>query len=182
MADYSKTTDFAIKDGLASGNPSKVIKGTEHDTEYNNIATAIASKSDVVSTYWRTNILGTVGQSAGVPTGAIIQTGTNSNGTFVKLADGTMICRTSFSTTNPVNTAIGSIFKSSSEESWTFPAVFIATPSLTGFVISGTANSWVGLGANATGGGTSTLFVVMSAASQTAPTTVISLMAVGTWF
>lgn len=47
MSNYTKTTDFAIKDGLASGNPSKIIKGTEHDTEYNNIATAVASKADL---------------------------------------------------------------------------------------------------------------------------------------
>lgn len=49
MSDYTKTTDFAIKDGLATGNPAKVIKGTEHDTEYNNIATAIATKADKAS-------------------------------------------------------------------------------------------------------------------------------------
>jgi len=49
MSNYAKTTDFAIKDGLAPGNPSKVVKGTEFDTEFNNIATAISSKADVNS-------------------------------------------------------------------------------------------------------------------------------------
>lgn len=39
---YTKTTDFAAKDALASGNPSKIVKGTEIDTEFNNIATADA--------------------------------------------------------------------------------------------------------------------------------------------
>jgi glutamate dehydrogenase/leucine dehydrogenase len=42
--------------------------------------------------YSRDNILGTVSQSAGVPTGAIIERGSNANGEFVKYADGTMIC------------------------------------------------------------------------------------------
>jgi hypothetical protein len=46
MSNYSKSTDFAVKDGLASGNPSKIVKGTEIDTEFNNIATAVASKAD----------------------------------------------------------------------------------------------------------------------------------------
>lgn len=46
MSNYTKTTNFAIKDGLVSGNPSKIIKGTEIDTEYNNIASAVASKPD----------------------------------------------------------------------------------------------------------------------------------------
>jgi hypothetical protein len=39
------------------------------------------------------NIVGTVSQSAGVPTGGIIESGSNANGEFTKFADGTMICR-----------------------------------------------------------------------------------------
>jgi len=46
MADYAKTTNFATKDNLTSGNPAKIVKGTEIDTEFNNIATAIATKQD----------------------------------------------------------------------------------------------------------------------------------------
>ena len=38
------------------------------------------------------NILGTVSQTAGVPTGAIIESGSNGNGSYVKYADGTLIC------------------------------------------------------------------------------------------
>lgn len=46
MSNYVKSTDFAIKDSLASGNPAKLVKGTEIDTEFNNIASAVASKAD----------------------------------------------------------------------------------------------------------------------------------------
>ena len=46
MANYTKTTNFAAKDALASGNASKVVKGTEIDTEFTNIQTAIATKVD----------------------------------------------------------------------------------------------------------------------------------------
>ena len=46
MSNYTKSTNFAAKDALASGNPSKIVKGTEIDTEFNNIATAIATKTD----------------------------------------------------------------------------------------------------------------------------------------
>jgi hypothetical protein len=46
MANYTKTVDFAAKDALASGNPNKVAQGTQIDTEFNNIATAIATKLD----------------------------------------------------------------------------------------------------------------------------------------
>jgi hypothetical protein len=46
MSDYTKSTNFATKDNLSSGNPLKIVKGTEIDTEFNNIATAIATKQD----------------------------------------------------------------------------------------------------------------------------------------
>jgi hypothetical protein len=46
MAEYVKSTNFATKDNLTSGNPAKIVKGTEIDTEFNNIATAIATKQD----------------------------------------------------------------------------------------------------------------------------------------
>ena len=49
MSNYTKSTDFAAKDALASGNASKIVKGTEIDTEFNNIATAVATKADLAS-------------------------------------------------------------------------------------------------------------------------------------
>lgn len=50
MTDYTKTTDFAAKDGLPSGDADKVVKGTEFEVEFDNIATAIATKFDSSST------------------------------------------------------------------------------------------------------------------------------------
>ena len=49
MSDYNKSTNFASKDNLSSGNPLKIVKGTEIDTEFNNIAIAIATKADLAS-------------------------------------------------------------------------------------------------------------------------------------
>jgi len=49
MSNYTQTTNFATKDALASGNPSKVVKGTEINTEFANIATAVATKADSAS-------------------------------------------------------------------------------------------------------------------------------------
>jgi len=46
MANYTKSTNFAAKDALISGNAAKVVKGTEIDTEFTNIQTAIATKAD----------------------------------------------------------------------------------------------------------------------------------------
>ena len=65
------------------------------------------------------NLLGTVSQTAGVPTGAVIERGANANGEYVKFADGTLICTTSgrtlaYSTADLVT------------YTWTFPAPFVA--------------------------------------------------------
>ena len=46
MSNYTKTVNFAAKDSLTTGDANKVVKGTEIDTEFNNIATAIATKAD----------------------------------------------------------------------------------------------------------------------------------------
>jgi hypothetical protein len=49
MSNYTKTTNFATKDALPSGNAAKIVRGTEIDTEFNNIATASATKADTAS-------------------------------------------------------------------------------------------------------------------------------------
>ena len=49
MSNYTQTTNFATKDALASGNPLKIVKGTEINTEFANIATAVATKADSAS-------------------------------------------------------------------------------------------------------------------------------------
>lgn len=46
MSNYTKSVNFAAKDSLSTGNSAKIVRGTEIDTEFNNIVTAIASKAD----------------------------------------------------------------------------------------------------------------------------------------
>ena len=50
MSNYTKTVNFAAKDALTTGDANKIVKGTEIDTEFNNIATAVATKYDSSST------------------------------------------------------------------------------------------------------------------------------------
>jgi hypothetical protein len=49
MTNYTKSTNFATKDTLTSGDPLKIVKGTEINTEFDNIQTAVNSKSDTAS-------------------------------------------------------------------------------------------------------------------------------------
>jgi hypothetical protein len=49
------------------------------------------AQNDPAKLFRQDNILGTVSESGGVPTGAIIERGSNANGEFVRYADGTLI-------------------------------------------------------------------------------------------
>ncbi len=87
MSNYTKSTNFAAKDSLPSGNANKVVKGTEINTEFDNIATAIATKADLNSPTLVTPNLGT--PSAAVltnATGLPISTGVSGLGTGVATA------------------------------------------------------------------------------------------------
>jgi len=49
MSNYVQSTNFATKDALPSGDPLKIVKGTEINTEFVNISVAIATKADLIS-------------------------------------------------------------------------------------------------------------------------------------
>jgi hypothetical protein len=67
MSNYTKLTNFASKDSLASGNPLKVIKGTEIDDEFESIETAVGTKADLASPTF-----------TGIPTAPTASAGTSS--------------------------------------------------------------------------------------------------------
>jgi hypothetical protein len=90
-------------------------------------ALAPAVPADV---YRRSNIIGTVSQAGGVPTGGVIERGSNANGEYVRLADGTQICAVVRShTTTGSWTALGSTgIVWWLVPTWLFPATFISQP------------------------------------------------------
>lgn len=49
MSNYTKATNFATKDTLPTGDSGKIVKGTEIDSEFNAISSAISSKADTAS-------------------------------------------------------------------------------------------------------------------------------------
>jgi hypothetical protein len=49
MSSYTKATDFAAKDALNTGNPAKLVKGTELGTEFDAIEAAVNSKADTAA-------------------------------------------------------------------------------------------------------------------------------------
>ena len=57
----------------------------------------------------------------------IDEDGSNSNGDYVRLIDGTQICWQSVTATN-TNVASGSLFWTTADVTWTFPAAFVGVP------------------------------------------------------
>jgi|TARA_R110000824_G_scaffold297205_1_gene485425 hypothetical protein len=49
MTDYTKTTNFLAKDSLPDSDTAKIIRGSEFDTEFNSLVTAVASKANTLS-------------------------------------------------------------------------------------------------------------------------------------
>ena len=76
MSNYTKTTNFAVKDSLVSGNAAKLVKGTEVNTEFDNIATAVSTKADTAGP----TFTGTITAAALTVSGTF--TGTLDGGTY----------------------------------------------------------------------------------------------------
>jgi hypothetical protein len=124
--------------------------------------------------------VGAVAQAAGIPTGAIIESGSNANGNYIKYADGTMICTRVVSGTYNVNNAFGSMWYANIA-SQAFAATFIAAPICTIASVYGVGAVMWGAGVLATTTGSGGLTIV-SASSFASAALTISLVAIGRWF
>jgi hypothetical protein len=79
---------------------------------------------DMTKAYHPGNIVGTVAQASGTPTGAILEYTTNANGDCIRYADGTQICTMSCSFPANSNDNNGTLF--------TFPKPFASVKSISG--------------------------------------------------
>lgn len=100
-------------------------------------------------------IVGTVSQSGGVPTGALMETGSNANGRYLRFADGTQICWHRASNFTATDVASGVLYQAATPVAFAFPASF-ATPPIVSVI------------ADKQGGGSGALWGVMSSNQPTA--------------
>ncbi|OSQ43869.1 DUF2793 domain-containing protein [Marivita geojedonensis] len=92
--------------------------------------------------YLKGAILSPVTQDAnGMPTGGVMERGSNANGDYVRFADGTQICTSPDIPTGPISNQAGALWQSN-HLAWTFPAAFApgVPPILTGE--SGNTSAW----------------------------------------
>jgi hypothetical protein len=161
-APYSSTVQIALRTGTQPEQYVRFYDGS--------------SWSGWQKSYDQGNILGTVSQSGGTPTGAVIQRGSNGNGEFVRFADGTQICTHSISG-GATTTAAGSIF-TSGDETWTFPQAFTSATGLTVAASVMTVGRWC----NVYGTTSSDATIRQFNSSSNAGTPSIRVVAIGRWF
>jgi uncharacterized protein YjbI with pentapeptide repeats len=142
MSNYNYTNSkFSGKDALANGDNDKVIRGSDFETEFSNIETAIATKADINNqTHTGTTVIATADINAGtidnVAVGSATITGSTVDNTVIggttaaaitgTTIDGTTITGTTVTGTDLVSTDV--------------------TIDTDVFVVDGTTNDNVGIG------------------------------------
>jgi hypothetical protein len=99
--------------------PLPTLGSPNFDAEANatfvGLANFVGEVNNLPGLFTRLNIIGEVTQSGGVPTGALIEIGSGSNGAYLRLAGGLQVCWHNLTT----STSAGVI--------WTFPKPFVNT-------------------------------------------------------
>lgn len=186
------TDDFAIKvsadgsswtEAMRFMGPTGLVTGDAIQASPTDITPGRLARVDYV--FGPANVLGTVSETGGTPTGAVIERGGDANGTYVRFADGTQIC------THVIQLGYSGAVRLSAQ--WTFAQPFASDP-----VVSGTvdltdlvANATpspdevgdVRTGAQST---TATTFWLYKMKGMTAfvagDTCLVSVMALGRWY
>lgn len=129
------------------------------------------------------NVLGTVAQSSGIPTGAIIEAGSDANGQYTRYADGTQHCWTIFDDAAANWTTVhGAAFVRAAPLTFTFAKAFSAAPTVTANARRGADGLAFGVSIRDVGTADVTLtpygFVTLGAGNAKT----VHIHAVGRWF
>lgn len=158
MTDYVKIYDYAAKDALLTGNPAKLVKGTELGAEFDAVAVAVASKVDEVG--------GTsTNQTLTTPNAATIGPDSNSQHTLPDVAADTITLNAASQTLTNKTITAPAINGTITTTGLTLPALTLAG------AVTGGGQNVSGLGALGCGAITATT----GASADTNP----SLIAVG---
>lgn len=160
-----------------TSNPHGVTKvqlgiGDVDNTSDANKPVSTAQAAAIAARYGKNNILGGVSQSAGVPTGALIEQGSNSNGQYLRFADGTQIC------------TIQSTFTQAAEVVWSYPAIFVAAPTYLSASINHFDPRYYLVDTRATGGNVSATIYrsVRETRAAVVDAFLVNCVAIGRWF
>lgn len=142
-----------------------------------NAASNVTLPAGSTTLFGQSNLLGAVSQTDGVPTGAVIERGSNTNGSYVRFADGTQICDARLVVKPATDATVG--VKS---VQWTYPATFVnaSTDVSLSFAIMSSRPDLRGT----TSGGTNSMFgtIYYNETVGTNTDVTAKAMAIGRWF
>lgn len=204
--DGAEEGQVLIGHGAAPGHEAQLFLATTPDGRHGQAALRtrrdtpwpgdVMDRSDPAAWNWlygQNNIVGPVSQAGGHPTGAVIETASTAEGSYVRWADGTQICtRTVALDALDVSTPIGALFHSP-PVALAFPAGFAGNPWYCSATVVGTDNAALRatlLGAQpdtgdaAAAGEWGALRILGAASVSCAPgeMTTVRLFAIGRWF
>jgi len=147
---------------------------------------ALLTSLETAGAYGKTNVLGTVSQTSGIPTGALMEYGSNSNGEFWKFASGLMICTAVATFTTSVSNALnGGFYSGAAAPVKNMPATFISLPRVSKEVTTSTSpNDSTGYASISGPPTTSTWngFYFGELFGRPSQTYILNYMAIGRWF
>lgn len=154
-------TDTDVDDEIAAHN----VSSTAHDDIRTDINHVVEAGED----YPFTNM-------PYVGTAPVVESGSNTNGYYVKFADGTMVCWHTTQNNVSISTAMLGGYRSAGQ-TWTFPAEFNAIP-----VCIASGESLDSFSYNCNGKSTTYgSYVYTAISSQSAADRVVNLLAIGRW-
>jgi len=133
--------------------------------------------------YHQGNVVGTVSQSGGTPTGAVVERDSNANGEYVKFADGTLICSATLALIFTSNAAFVN-------KNWTYPETFSSAPKILANIsidstpggFSPISNGNVGAVGGRFPSTTSAFIYVFQSTSTSGQGALCDVTAIGRWF
>ena len=164
----------------------KADKTTELDQLYNDknqaltgLETKFADKAEVLEQTYAPRLTGIESGLVDLESKSIVESGSNANGSWTKLADGTMICRVTKQTNDEIVYPHGALFRTGSTR-WVYPVPFLRVPETGAFPVSGASYIWASIGASASSNSECD-FAVFSADRRAGVKPFVSVTAIGRW-
>ncbi|MCL8306349.1 hypothetical protein [Pseudomonas putida] len=171
-ANSGANSDITSLSGLTT--PLSVNQGGTGGGTTSSARSSLGLKSASVA-----DIVGLVSQVGGVPTGAIIERGSNANGDYVKFADGTLICWKIHTVTTGVTASGGSVFFSGALAVGAWATPFVSKPTR---VFMPDGGAWSQASSADWDGVTAGTYQLVRYVSTPVTTWSTSIIGIGRWF